>query len=150
MDVSMHLVSCSFREDVNDSPSDRPKLWVICLEGSVLSQPTTWCYRSCLGTLESCIVMSYRWTDYWSIFNTCRSSMHFSHNLRQPFNSTCKIVIWLTAYLNDYNTCLCLTSIHGLLWATSINNNKINTLKTKSFTSWRCDAANFFECMLKG
>ena len=47
----------------------------------VLHRHVTSCYRSCLRTLESFIVISYRRTDEWSICNTRRSSMSFSHNL---------------------------------------------------------------------
>ena len=114
----MCLVSCSFREGVNDSLSDQPKLWAIWLEGSVLSWPMTSCYRSRLRTLESCVVISYRRTDYWSICNTRRSSISVSHNF-----STCqlsKIILWLTACLNDCNIHLCLISMHTLLWANYI------------------------------
>ena len=46
VDISIIFESCSFREVVNDSPSDRPKLWAIYLEESVyVIDPTWWHLR---------------------------------------------------------------------------------------------------------
>ena len=45
--------------------------------------------------------------------------MSFYHNLSTC--QLCKIIIWLTACLNDCITYLCLTSTHALLWVTFIN-----------------------------
>ena len=93
MDVSMCFMSCSFREGINDSPSDQPKLWAICLKGSGLSRHVTSHYRLRLSMLESCLVISYHSTDDWSVFNTRSSSTSFSH-------------ILTTYQLNLHNNCI--------------------------------------------
>ena len=84
---------------------------------TVLFWPMTPHCRSCLRTVESCIVTSYHRTDNCSIFNTLRSFMSFSHNLTtfETFSSTCKTIMWSIACLNDCNIYTCLMSMHAPL-----------------------------------
>ena len=116
VNATMCLVSYSFREGFNDSPSDQPKMWAICLEGSVLSRPMTSHYRSRFS-------LDYAWILYLNIVPPDRRLEYLhtrvvllclSLTIYDNLSYDIKIIM-LLCWSNDSNTYLRILPMHATI-----------------------------------